>query len=68
MHALMISRSVNHGLRTDQKYIRIEAVGQDDFEVSLRDGNKTYRQYRIKDLKDIRVTKLLQTLKSTLID
>jgi len=68
MHTLMISRSVDHGLRLDQKFILIEAIAQDDFEVSLRDGSKIYRQYRIKDLKDTRLTKLLQTLKSTLID
>ena len=68
MHTLVISRSVDHGLRTDQKYIQIEALGQDDFEVSMREGSKTYRQYRIKDLNDTRVTKLLQTLESTLID
>ena len=68
MHALIISRSIDHGLRTDQKYIHIEAVGQDDYEVCLREGSKTYRHYRVKDLEDSRITKLLQTLKSTLID
>ena len=65
---LIISRSVNHGLREDQKYISIEVIGRDDYEVSLREGSKTYRQYRIKDLEDIRLTKLLQTLESTLVN
>ena len=65
---LMICRSVDGGLRLDQKYIKIEVIGQNDFEVRLRDGAKTYREYRIKDLKDAHLTKLLQTLKSTLAD
>jgi hypothetical protein len=68
MHALMISRSVNFGLRSDQKYIKIEAVNLNDYEISLRDGNKTYREYRISDLEDTRLEKLLRTLKSTLVD
>ena len=68
MHMLIISRSVDHGLRSDQKSIRVEAIATDDFEVILRDGDRIYRKYRVKDLKDARVTRLLQTLESTLID
>ena len=68
VHFLIISRSVNHGLRSDQKNIRIEAIGKDDFEVILRDGEKLYRQYRIKTFDDIRLQKLLKTLKDTLVD
>jgi hypothetical protein len=68
MHMLIISRSVDHGLRADQKSILVEAIALDDFEVILRDGERIYRQYRVKDLKDTRMTKLLQTLESTLID
>jgi hypothetical protein len=67
IHMLLISRSVNHGLRKDQKYIKIEAFDS-KFEVTLRDGNKTYRQYMVDNLDDIKLTKLLATLKSTLID
>jgi hypothetical protein len=67
MHELIISRSVNHGLRDDQKSIRIEAF-DDSFEVTLKDGNKMYRQYKIEELGDPRLTGLLETLKSTLID
>jgi len=67
MNWLIISRSVEQGLRQDQKYIRIEAMDR-SFVVSLRDGNKMYREYTIKDLDDERLTGLLQTLKSTLID
>jgi hypothetical protein len=65
---LLISRSVDHGLRVDQKYIMIEAIDKNDFEVTLRDGDKVYRQYRINDLSDERLGKLLQTLKHTLVD
>jgi hypothetical protein len=68
MHALMISRSVNFGLRSDQKYIKIEAVNLNDYEIKLRDGDKIYREYRISDLGDARLEKLLMTLKSTLVD
>jgi hypothetical protein len=65
---LIISRSVNHGLRTDQKFIRIDAIKSNDFEVTMRDGEKLYRQYRVNDLSDARVARLLKTLKSTLVD
>jgi hypothetical protein len=65
---LIISRSVDHGLRSDQKYIRIDPINANDFEITMSDGDKLYRQYRVNDLKDIRVTKLLQTLKSVLVD
>lgn len=68
MHMLIISRSVDHGLRLDQKLIKIEAIGVNDFEITMRDGKKIYRQYRVKDLKDIRVSSLLRTLRSLLVD
>jgi hypothetical protein len=68
IHILIISRSVDHGLRTDQKYIRIEAYGESDFEVTMRDGEKMYRQYRVSDLNDSCIIKLFQTLKQLLID
>lgn len=67
MDRLLISRSVNHGLRRDQKYIMIEAYDE-KFEVTLRNGDKTYRQYMVENLGDERVSKLLKTLKDTLID
>jgi hypothetical protein len=68
IHWLIISRSVDHGLRSDQKFIRIDAINTNDFEVTMRDGEKLYRRYRVNQLKDARVSKLLQTLKSVLID
>lgn len=68
MHTLIFSRSVDHGLRPDQKQISIEPITENDFEVILRDGTKIYRQYRISDLKDTQLTKLLETLKHTLVD
>ena len=60
--------SVDHGLRVDQKYILIETISSNDFEVTLRDGEKTFRQYRISDLSDEKLYKLLKTLKHTLVD
>lgn len=68
MHTLVISRSVNHGLRLDQKYLKIDTIDTDDFEVIFRDGDKVYREYRINSLDDINLTNLLQTLKHTLVD
>ncbi|MBJ7429284.1 MAG: hypothetical protein JHD28_10075 [Bacteroidia bacterium] len=67
IHILVISRSVNYGLRKDQKYIKIEAF-DNKFEIKLGVGNKTYRQYLVASLHDTSVTKLLETLKETLID
>jgi len=67
MHDLVISRSVDHGLRLDQKQIKIDAFDT-KFEITLRDGDKIYRQYMVDNLNDNRVTKLLRTLKDTLID
>lgn len=67
IHILVISRSVDHGLRPDQKHLKIDAY-EKKFEVTLRDGDKLYRQYMVDSLDDIRVTKLLRTLKETLID
>ena len=69
VHRLLISRSVNHGLRMDQKYIMIETYDE-KFEITLRDGKCTYRQYMIEnlDLNDQRLTNLLRTLKEALVD
>ena len=67
IHYLIISRSVESGLRPDQKFIKINAI-DNYFEVTLKDASKMFRQYTIKDLEDERLTGLLQTLKSTLID
>ncbi len=68
MFTLIFSRSVDFGLRTDQKHVKIETLNFNDYEVTFRDADKLYREYRISDLKDIRLTKLLKTLKGTLID
>jgi hypothetical protein len=65
---LILSRSVDFGLRKDQKYLKIETIDANDFEVILRDGGKVYREYRINNLNDYRLTNLLQTLKHTLVD
>jgi len=68
MHILIISRSVNHGLRNDQKHLKIEAVYTNDFEVIFQEGEKIYRRYRIKSLDDSKLTNSLKTLKHTLVD
>jgi hypothetical protein len=67
IHILVISRSVNRELRLDQKRIKIDAF-DNKFEVTLRDGEKVYREYMVDSLDDIRITKLLRTLKDVLID
>jgi hypothetical protein len=67
LHHLIISRSANDGLRSDQKFISIEAF-DDSFEVTLKDGTKMYRQYTIEELSDPSLVNLLETLKSAPID
>jgi hypothetical protein len=67
IHILIISRSVNHRLRLDRKHIKIEVLDT-KFEVTMCEGNKVYRQYKVDSLDDNRVTKLLRTLKDTLVD
>lgn len=69
IHELLISRSVNFGLRSDQKYIRIEALLSNDFFVRFQDGDgNVYREYRLTSLDDIKLAQLLKTLKSTIVD
>ena len=68
LYRLIFSRSVEHGLRDDQKYILIDTIAEKDYEVIFRDGFKKYREYRISDLNDVRLTKLLKTLKNTVAD
>ena len=67
VYMLIISRSVNHGLRKDQKHIKIDTY-DNKFEVTMREGNKIYRQFMVESLEDDRMTKLLRTLKDKLID
>ncbi|BFP39603.1 hypothetical protein FGF1_04480 [Flavobacteriaceae bacterium GF1] len=72
MHTLVISRSVNHVLRDDQKEIRIEWINElidgFEYEVVMRQGDKRYREYKVTDLNDERVIKLIKTLRGTIID
>ncbi len=68
LYRLIFSRSVEHGLRDDQKQLIIDTLEKNDYEITLRDGFKEYRHYRISELNDIKLTKLLETLKGTLID
>src|SRR5688572_1990789 len=68
MHSLILSRSVDFGLRDDQKYLKIETITTTDFEITFRDGEKIYREYRINSLKDSKLTNLLETLRHTLVD
>ncbi|WOD43099.1 hypothetical protein [Hwangdonia lutea] len=68
MYRLIFSRSIEHGLRDDQKLLIIDTLDKNDYEVILRDGFKKYRKYRVNDLNDPKLTKLLETLKGTLID
>jgi len=68
LYYLIISRSVEHGLRDDQKYIKIDTINLNDYEVVFWDGFKKCREYRIADLNDARLENLLKTLKATLAD
>jgi hypothetical protein len=65
---LMFSRSVDHGLRDDQKCVRLAFLGPDLYNLQLSDRNQVYRAYRIESLEDERVGKLLETLRETLVD
>lgn len=67
MDSLLISRSVNNGLRIDQKFIRMEAYDK-KFGIVFRDGKQIYREYMLDNLDDYRVVNLLKTLKGTLVD
>lgn len=67
MHILCISRSVNFGLRPEQKYISIETFDT-EFEVCLRDGKQVYRRYKVNYLSDEKITRLFKTLKHVLVD
>lgn len=67
VHRLIISRSVDQGLRPDQKSIRIISEN-DKFRVVFSDGNTIYRDNTIDSLEDIRFLNLLQSLKDILVD
>lgn len=64
---LIFSRAICPELRADQKCLKLEAK-DDFFEITLKDANKMYRQYKIKDLEDSRLTGLFEILKETPID
>ena len=59
LYRLIISRSVEHELRDDQKRIMIDTIALNHYEIIFSDGFKKYREYRISDLADNRLTKLL---------
>jgi hypothetical protein len=67
MQDLIFSRSAEFGLRPDQKFIAVQAVNN-SFVISLREGSKLNKEYRIKDLDDELLKGLLQTLKTVMID
>ncbi len=64
---LIFSRSIDAELRADQKFLKLEAK-DDSYEITLKDAQKMYRQYKIKDLEDLRLTGLFEMLKEILID
>lgn len=67
VHYLIISRSVEHGLRADQKHIRIMKTSE-SFKVELREGIKVYKELVSENLKDTEINEFLKLLKNTLID
>jgi len=68
LNRLIFSRSVDFGLRDDQKRIMINPLALNDYEIIFSNGFKKYREYRISDLADNRLTKLLKVLKDTIVD
>ncbi len=68
MHTLVLSRSVEHGLREDQKEIRIEWAKENLFNIVMKDVGKVYREYTLIDLEDYKLLRLVETLKNTLVD
>ncbi|MFZ4768808.1 MAG: hypothetical protein ACOYLO_01415 [Ferruginibacter sp.] len=64
---LIFSRAIDPELRADQKFLKLEAK-DDSYEITLKDAKKMYRQYKIKDLEDSRLTGLFEILKETLVD
>jgi hypothetical protein len=68
LYRLIFLRSVERGLRDDQKRIIIDTIALNDYEIIFSNGFNKYREYRISNLNDERLTKLLETLKGTLVD
>ena len=68
LYRLIFSRSVDHGLRDDQKHIVIDTVNNYEYIITFKDGLKAFRRYKINDLHDPKLTRLLATLKRTLVD
>ena len=64
---LIFSRAIDSELRANQKFLKLEAK-DDYYEITLKDATKMYRQYKIKDLEDSRLTGLFEILKELLID
>ncbi len=68
VHILVFSRSVNFGLRDDQKVLTIDAIYDGRYEVTFKEGCKIYRKYDMNTFDEEIIMKLLASLKSTLID
>ena len=68
LYRLIFSRSVERGLRDDQKRIIIDTIALNDYEIIFSNGFNKYREYRISNLNDERLTKLLETFKETFVD
>lgn len=67
VYFLIISRSVSHGLRDDQKRIKIMPSGG-KFDIIFQQGTTVFREYTLLSLDDPRLDNLLKTLKDTLVD
>ena len=68
LYRLIFSRSIEHGLRDDQKQLIIDTLDKNDYKIIFRDGYKKYKEYRISDLNEVRLIKLLETLKGSIAD
>ncbi|MFP9112919.1 hypothetical protein ACLI1A_03185 [Flavobacterium sp. RHBU_3] len=67
VHHLIISRSVDHGLRPDQKSIQIISEN-DKFRVVFINGDVLHSDFTVESLEDERLSNLLLILKNTLLD
>ena len=65
LYSLIFSRSLEHGLRNDQKFIKIDTIELNEYEVIFKVEKEETSKIKISDLKDSRLDKLLKKMKGT---
>lgn len=68
MYTLIFSRSVDFGLRPNQKNLRVEVKNKNYYNVRLGDADSIDSKYDIQDISDDKIINLLEILKNTPID